>query len=223
MQKIPAILSLCIAKHKNILGVEMKLFPDSGTNICLARLQQIAQLNLDITSLKPCNKQVSAVGGSKFSYKKWLPVTSQIENNSTSQPLYISNKVDKIYLSKQGCLDLIILHPNFPTPINTSVLSIDTGSTNAQPPPTPAINSVNVSKLQKNILYPPINDNVPKLKQYLLDHFNDTAFNQCITFPEIKPQAAHIHHKANAEPYVRHTPIPVPYVNIVSIPHGRYF
>ena len=94
---------------------------DSEANICLARSQHLVELNLDVTNLMSCNNKVSAVVGSKLNCTRWLLFTFQVGNKSTRQPLYISNKVDKNYFSKQGCINISILHPNFLTPINPSV------------------------------------------------------------------------------------------------------
>ena len=170
MQEISAMLSPCLPKHKNIQSVETNILPDCGADTCLTGQQYIAQLNLDVFNLTICSKQVSTVGGSKLSCIGWLPITFQIENKTktTWQPLYI-NKLDKIYFSKQECIDLSILHPNIPTPVSSSMSSRDTGFATAQPPPTPVTNSVNVLKWPKSIPYPTIHDNVPKLKQYILD------------------------------------------------------
>ena len=49
------------------------------------------------------------------------------------------------------------------------------------------------------------------LQDYILIKFQDTAFNQSIPFPTMNTPAAHTSLNANAEPYARHTPIPVPY------------
>ena len=53
--------------------------------------------------------------------------------------------------------------------------------------------------------------NIPKLKQYLLKQFNNTAFNSGDSFPEMNGPAAHIHVKSNEAVYGKHTAIPVPY------------
>ena len=63
--------------------------------------------------------------------------------------------------------------------------SIDTSSAKAQPPQTSTINFVNVPERPKNIPYSPINGNVLKLNQYLLNQFNDTAVNLGVSFPEM--------------------------------------
>ena len=49
-----------------------------------------------------------------------------------------------------------------------------------------------------------------KLKQYLLDQLNDTAFNPGVPYSEMIAPVAHIHPKPNVELYTRHIPIPVP-------------
>ena len=45
------------------------------------------------------------------------------------------------------------------------------------------------------------------IKQY---QFIDTNFNPGVPFPEMNAPAAHIHQKPNAEPYARHTLVPIP-------------
>jgi len=58
--------------------------------------------------------------------------------------------------------------------------------------------------------YEPTEKNIPKLKQYLLDKFASTTFNT-EGFPTMDTKPAHIHINDEATPYVRHTPIPVPF------------
>ena len=49
----------------------------------------------------------------------------------------------------------------------------------------------NVPRQPKNITYVPIHDNIPKIKQYLVNQFNDTAFNLAVPFLEMNPPAAY--------------------------------
>ena len=102
MEEIPTILSACLCKHRKIQSVEMNIFSDPGANICLAGLQHITELNLDVIDWISCNKETFAVEGSKLNCTWWLSVIFQIRNKITQKPLYISNKIDKIYFSKQG-------------------------------------------------------------------------------------------------------------------------
>ena len=59
--------------------------------------------------------------------------------------------------------------------------------------------------------YLPLEENIPKLEQYLRDKFRDTAFNRTSPFPAMSMPHAHIHLNANAKPYAHHTPIPIPF------------
>ena len=220
--EINATLSPSLPRHQHKSApTNMKIFPDSGATVCLANPQHIAQLNLTTQDLIPCTKIVTVVGGSQLTCKGWLPITFQIGNYITKQPVYISNKADRIYFSKQGCVALKLLHPEFPKPM-PQVAAVSKQSqpspdqnTATKPKPLPNTNNLHcettLPQRPTMLPFPPTEENIPKLKQYLLDQFSETTFNQSIPFPEMNAPAAHIHLKPNAEPYARHTPIPVPF------------
>ena len=56
----------------------------------------------------------------------------------------------------------------------------------------------------------PTPENIPKLKQHLLDQFCDTTFSHSTLFPAMSTKPAHIHLKEGAVPHAQHTPIPIP-------------
>ena len=63
------------------------------------------------------------------------------------------------------------------------------------------------------IPFPPTEENIPKLEKFLLEEFDDTAFNRAQTpFPVMsgKHPPAHIHVLPDAKPRAHHTPITVP-------------
>ena len=62
-----------------------------------------------------------------------------------------------------------------------------------------------------HLLYSATNENVPKLKQYILDQFSSRAFNTSSPFPAMDTTPAHIHLKPDTTPYTTHTPIPIPF------------
>ena len=45
----------------------------------------------------------------------------KVGNHCTKQALYICEKVDRIYFSRDGCIDIGILPPTFPHPMEESV------------------------------------------------------------------------------------------------------
>ena len=84
----------------------------------------------------------------------------------------------------------------------------------------PRLSEVDLSEKQKtktNSNYPrtppfsPTSENVPKLKEWLLERFATTVFNSSGKFPAMSGPPAHIHLKEGSTPKTRHNPIPVPY------------
>ena len=86
--------------------------------------------------------------------------------------------------------------------------SIDTGSTTAQPTPTPAANSVNVLKRQKTIPICQYMTMFQNLNIIYSTNLMIPLLTKCF-FPEVNTPASHIYLEPNAEPYARYTPIPI--------------
>ena len=106
-----------------------------------------------------------------------------------------------MYLSKEACMELGIVHKNFPKP-----LLKETAVSHMHPHILP--------KMPPKIPYLPTPENIPLLKAYLLKTFEKTAFNDDKTsfFPKMTGvPKAHIHLKPDAEPFFRATPNAVPY------------
>ena len=59
--------------------------------------------------------------------------------------------------------------------------------------------------------FPATIENVDRLKQFILDAFDSSAFNTSAPFPVITGPPGHIHLREGAVPYARHVPIPVPF------------
>ena len=98
----------------------LQIFLDSEAGICSAGPQHLEKLRVSPDELIPCFRRVTAVGGFHLNCHGWLPVQFQIGTYSTKQPLYICNKVDRIYFSRKGCMDTNIISKSFPFPMNTT-------------------------------------------------------------------------------------------------------
>ena len=117
------------------------IFPDSGANICLAGLRHLQQMGLHSSQLRQCHKCIKAIGGSVLICKSWIPATFKIDGYTTTQPLYICEKVGRLYFSKQGCLAVNILSHNYPHPMpKTAVQSLQTNS--ASPVVSPLVPAI---------------------------------------------------------------------------------
>ena len=175
-----------------------KIFPDSGASICLGGTRHLPQLGIDDKDLIPCRKRVNAVGGSTLTCKGWLPAEFTIGNHTTRQPLFICDKVDRIYFSRAGCTDVKILPESFPYPMDSqaSVASAE--------------EVISIPKRPEKLPYPPTEENIPKLKDYLVKQFKSLVFDKATPFKTMNCPPAHIHLKADAVPYATHSPIPIP-------------
>ena len=196
--EIPAQLTFLSSNNSNLFTPKSVLiFPDSGVSICIVGTKHLPDFGIDKRNLVPCTKHITVIGGSKLSCHRFISTKFDIGHHTTKLP-HICDKVDKI---RQGCTDTNIIPESFPYPMTnastTSISSITT-STHEPPPVKPA-----------NLPYPPTEDNVPLLEQYLLKQFNNSAFNKSSPFPSMSTKPAHIHLHLDAKPYAHHVTIPI--------------
>ena len=222
----------CIPNHA---GTFMDIFPDSGATICLAGPQHLDEMGLQTKHLIKCKKVVRAVGGFKMTCIGWIPVEFYIGGQVTKQALYICNNIDRVYFSRPACKVVGIISSSYPFPMSADQPDgksqedrIDGEQAHAvfhQPSSLPSakvpedIKKSATSKLPRKpppmkpdkLPFAPTAENIPKLKQYLVDKFEASAFNASAPFPKMPGPAAHIHLKEGAVPKARHSPIPVPF------------
>ena len=191
----------------------LNVFPDSGATITLGGPKHLKLMGLSENNLIRCDKTVRAVGGFKLVCKGWVPIKFSIENKSTNEALYICNGIDRLYLSKEACISLSILSQDYPMPMINSIQDKNETSSNLNPKAKcfePPKKNQKLPMRPKIIPYPPIENNVTKLKQWLVENFADTAFNREAPFPVMSGPPAHIHLKDNPIPKAKHNPIPIP-------------
>ena len=202
IHEIPAQISL-----PGKAPVETQIFPDSGASICLAGTRHMDTLKINEKDLIPCSRKVMAVGGSVLTCKGYINACFTVGHKNSQQPLYICEKVDRIYFSRQACLDVDILHPNFPYPMTKEAAMAEIQSANSNNQQT----SPKITENQRSRTPPcPLTEeNIPQLKQHLMKEFA-SVFTRATPFPAMNCPPAHIHLKPDAVPYAVHSPIPVP-------------
>ena len=210
--EIPAeVTPLSQTNQKVGTAKTMMVFPDSGASICLAGPQHIQAMGIDARSLIPCSKQVRAVGGSVLTCQGWLPTRFSIGSNTTQQPLYICDKVDRIYFGRSGCIDAKILPECFPFPMQieqNQAAAIEHGPAATAAPSS--VEAADAPERPTKMPFPATEDNVAKLKQHLIQSFSKTAFSKSGPFKAMNTKPVHIHLKEDATPFATHVPIPVP-------------
>ena len=63
------------------------------------------------------SKVVRAVGGFVMTCLGWIPIEFHIGNRISKQALCICDKVDRIYFSRSGCVEVGIIPREFPYPM----------------------------------------------------------------------------------------------------------
>ena len=145
----------------------------------MAGTKHLPKLNINMDQLIPRNKVVTAVGGSELKCHGWLLIKFQIGTHVTTRPLYISDKVDRIYFSHQGCLETNIIPLSFPYPMEKLTTKNDIATmmikqvppTNPPPPNPPLLPTSPPPPSPPPLPYTPTPENIPKLKTYLLKQF----------------------------------------------------
>ena len=124
---------------------------------------------------------------------------------------YITPSSNKLYLSREACVDLGIITNDFPTlhaKHNDDAASIDNiiksscGCLVRQPPPP----------LPTTLPCTPTDDNREKIQQFLLDYYDANTFNTCEhqMLPLMNCPPLKLMKNPDAEPVAQHTPVPVP-------------
>ena len=124
----------------------------------------------------------------------------------TRQILYGTDNADKLFISCEACISLGMISEDFPS-ISEAALLITSSKEaicdcphHTLPPPRPT-----------NPPCPPTEENIPRIKQYLMDYYHSSTFNTCEHQPlplmEGPPMKLMI--EENAMPVTHHTPFPV--------------
>ncbi len=150
------------------------------------------------------------------------------EEKSTRQIVYVTDRTDKLFLSREGCTDLGIIPDNFPTmgkgdPINTVTISHQEGcETHTSDPVSVATTSHQEEcRCPRRTKPPPPPTSMPHsatetnrelLTQYLLDYYRSSTFNVCEhqNLPMMDGPPMRLLIDTQATPTAHHSPIPVP-------------
>ena len=213
--------------------------PDTGAQMTVAGVKFIHSLGVKKSELIPLSHGVNAANNAGLGLLGGVLATFSGQdcfgNAKTSKQLcYIADNIDSVFLSRSACVDLGLISKDFPTigTFNTHNLSAlskpkvenktdesyDLSSSNSGknkcsksactcprrelPPPVPS-----------TLPYPALPENREQIKQWILNYYSSSAFNQCEHQPlplmkDSPPIKLHI--DPNAQPVAIHKPRPVP-------------
>ena len=192
---------LQVSMASQLGGVELAVtaLADTGAQVCVAGPALMLSLGL-----RPALLQRRA--GIRDLAR--IPLTSlgavacriSVCGRSTVQDVHFVKNVERLYLSCSACRDLGIIPQGFPQPATVMAAAEVTESVSNGAPERPT-----TMPLQ------PLEENVPRLEQWLLRHFSSSTFDtESCPLRVMDGAPHHIHLREGAQPHACHTPASVP-------------
>ena len=209
--------------HLNPLpaGMMVDAMADTGCQSCLAGLELMRKFGLSNGDLIPVNMRMHSADNHDIPVLgavilKLSGVDQLGTKRVTRQIVYVTGSTDKFFLSREACVDLGVIPIHFPIvgeiSLREGCQAVDVDSTNPNCSDCSCQRRVKPPPLPTTPPFPATEDNVAKLKQYLLDYYGPSTFNTCEHQPlpmmEGPPMRLMIDPKAKPTAY--HSPIPVP-------------
>ena len=158
---------------------------DTGCQCCLAGLKVVKKLGLSTKDLIPVDLKMHGADNHNIRILGATILRLSGKNNmgeekSTRQMVYVTDKSDKLFLSREACIDLGIIPNKFPTMDEAE--GTNSISATATSPPQQECQCPKRTKpppIPTSLPYPATEANREKLQQYLLDYYNSSTFNTC--------------------------------------------
>ena len=196
---------------------------DTGCQSCLAGIGVIGRLGLTRADLIPVTMKMNAADEKGINILgaailRFSGIGKPGHSLETRQITYITDCSDRIFLSRDACIQLGMISEAFPTVgeilQNCAIQpQKDPGAysngttapcgcpTRAPPPPLPL-----------KLPFPATEANRGKLQTYLVEYYKSSTFNTCEhqTLPMMSGPPMRLMIDPNADPVAFHTPIPIP-------------
>ena len=207
-------------KRSNPTSIDIPMVADSGCQSSIIPLRSALAMGIDKNDIFPVKLSMRGaieedlgVEGGIFVEVSTTDVSGA--QKTTKQLVYVSRRIGKAFLCREALVALGAIPVNFPTvPVSWPQDALGTVEDNvsmqcqcpkrsALPPPKP-------TQLPEGIAA--TDENVPALKDWLLDYYASSAFNTCEhqPLPMMKCEPLELHVDPNARPVAIHKPALVP-------------
>ena len=176
---------------------------DTGAECCVAGPKEMALLGLKVKDLDKPSSTIRHAGGGALRVLGSRKCTLRLGDRTADQKVHFVQRIERMFLSVKACKSLGLVDVKFPHhiqyPARKTVASLESTSQDDDMPSRP-----------EQLPYPPTEENVEQLEQFIRQQFASTVFNTSANrLPAMDTTPHKIHLQAGAVPYVRHTPIPV--------------
>lgn len=197
----------------------LPVMADTGCQCCLASISMIQHLGLHKNDLVPVSMKMHAANNKGISIlgAAILRITGTDQRGKaleTRQVVYVTDESDKIFLSREACISLGMITDKFPTvgEVLSSISCQDLVPTTTGQRPCSCPRRQSPPPLPEKLPFPPTVANVPKLKEWLVNHYSSSTFNTCAHQPlkKMNGPPMRLMLDPHAEPTAYHKAIPVP-------------
>ena len=205
----------------NAKSSKVKAITDTGAQSSLMGIKAFRKSGFDEALIVPAKKKMFAANSEGINilgafFGRLCGHDKQGHYIEAPEMIYVTDSTDLFYLSRQGMENLKIIPTDFPSigaaaSITSSInpdIPAEAEPNNAceclprtAPPPRPS-----------ELPFKPTEENSDQMKQWLLEQFASSTFNQCShqPLPMMKGPAVKIHVDSDAIPSAVHTPAQIP-------------
>ncbi|VDI39664.1 Hypothetical predicted protein [Mytilus galloprovincialis] len=209
--------------------VAISAMADTGCQSCLAGIKVIHRLGINQTELIPVNMKMHAANNKGITIlgATILRISGKDDQGrhvETRQMTYVTDNSDKLFISREACIALRMISDSFPTigEIDDTQQTPGTENSHNSTNNIGSVNSLDTTcicpqrklppPMPRNLPYPATEDNLEKIKQFLMDYYKSSTFNTCDhqPLPLMDGPPMRLMVDPEAEPVAHHTPVPVP-------------
>ena len=204
-----------IDPSQSFRNVTILMVADSGCQSCILPMETVLSMGYTEDLILPVSLMMKGAISENLEVAGGIVAIIRIgdetgESKMTRQLIYVSRKIEKAFLCREAMAQLGIISPDFPKvppPLNEACLSGEDECSCPkrcpQPPPMPR-------HLPEGLR--PIEEDVPKLRNWLLQYYSSTTFNTCEhqKLPMMKGPPLKLHITPDAKPVAVHKPATVP-------------
>ena len=192
---------------------EISTVADTGCQTCTAGPELLKEIKCPTKYLIPTRHRILGITDTSLGIMGAALLKIQVNGETTRQMVFISNNITGIYLSNTALKELKLIDDDFPKISSvTASNSIATEKTKTRSKQCSCpIRAMPPSHPDK-IPFEPTAENLPKLKNWLIEAFEASGFNTCTHQPlqAMTGAPVNIKFKDGITPKAVHTPITVP-------------
>ena len=190
--------------------MQLMAVTDTGCQTSTAGVDIMKKLNIEENDLIPTSHRIIGITDTRLQILGAAMLELSFNDLTTRQMVYISSNASGLYLSEAACKDLGVIDENFPNVTSScSTKKLDDEVEDS----CKCLPRVDAPERPSEIPFPPNDENIENLQDWLLEKFSASAFNTCThqTLKEMTGEPLKIVFKRDHQEHRVHTPIEVPH------------